>query len=411
MKASLSQTGLDRLHQAMAARVEKGDMPGVVTLVAKDEDVHVDAIGAMAFGGDRPMRRDTVFRIASLTKPILAAGTMLLVEDGTVALGEPVDRLLPELADRRVLRRVDGPLDDTVPADRPITVEDLLTFRMGHGMIVEPTFDPPFPIVRAAHELQLVMGPPDPRTPHDPDEWIRRFGTLPLMDQPGERWQYNTGTLVLGVLVARAAGQPLEALLRTRLFEPLGMNDTGFSMSAEHLDRLPSQYHTDFQTGKVEPLALSGPDLWTRPPVFPSGSAGLLSTVDDYLAFARLLLHKGLDGDRRLLSEGSVEMMTTNHLTPEQIAGGGILLSGSGWGLGMAVAVAPDDVSPVAGRYGWSGGYGTTWFNDPDRQLVAIAMTQNDGFMFNGTLPEFQELAARAVDSQTGPIRGPAIES
>jgi CubicO group peptidase (beta-lactamase class C family) len=396
MKTSLSQTALDRLHQAMAARVERGEMPGMVTLVARGDDVYLDAIGTMAFGGGQPMRRDVIFRITSMTKPILATATMLLVEDGTVALDEPVDRLLPELANRRVLRQIDGPLDDTVAANRPITVEDLLTFRMGHGMLFEPTFEPPFPIVRAANELQLVMGPPDPRTPHDPDQWIERFGTLPLMYQPGERWQYNTGTLVLGVLVARAAGQPLEEFMRTRIFEPLGMKETGFSMPAEQADRLPSQYTTDFQTAKVELQTLTGPDVWTKPPAFPSGSAGLLSTVDDYLAFARLLLNKGLHAEERLLSERSVEMMTTNHLTPEQIVGGGILLSGSGWGFGMAVTVAPDDVSPVPGRYGWAGGYGSTWFNDPDRQLVAIAMTQTDGFMFNGTLPEFQQLAAQA---------------
>src|SRR5439155_586774 len=115
---------------------------------------------------DKPMKRDTIFRLASLTKPILATATMMLVEDGTLALDEPIDRLLPELADRRVLRRIDGPLDDTVAANRPITVRDLLTFRMGYGMLIEPTatppFDPPFPIVQAANELQLVMGPPDP---------------------------------------------------------------------------------------------------------------------------------------------------------------------------------------------------------------------------------------------------------
>jgi CubicO group peptidase (beta-lactamase class C family) len=395
-KTSLSRTGLDRLHQAMAARVAKGEMPGMVFLVATGDDVHLDVIGTMAFGGGQPMRRDTIFRIASLTKPVLATATMTLVEDGTLALDEPVDRLLPELANRRVLRRIDGPLDDTVPANRPITLEDLLTFRMGHGLLTEPTFDPPFPIVQAAKELELVMGPPDPRTPHDPDQWIERFGRLPLMAQPGERWQYNTGTLVLGVLVARAADQPLETVMRTRIFDPLGMKDTGFSMPAEQTDRLPSQYTMDFQTGKVGLQTLSGPDLWTRPPTFPSGSAGLLSTVDDYLAFARLLMDKGLHGGRRLLSERSVELMTTNHLTPEQIAGAGILLSPSGWGLGMAVAVSPDDVSPVPGRYGWAGGYGTTWFNDPNRQLIAIAMTQTDSFMFNGTLPEFQQLAAQA---------------
>jgi CubicO group peptidase (beta-lactamase class C family) len=393
---SLSQTGLDRLHRAMADRVAKGEMPGMVTLVARGDDVHVDTIGTMAFGADEPVRRDTIFRIASMTKPVLATATMMLVEDGTLALDEPVDRLLPELANRGVLRHVDGPLDDTVPASRPITVEDLLTFRMGHGQLFEPTFDPPFPIVRAAAELQLVMGAPDPRTPHDPDQWMERFASLPLMHQPGERWQYNTSSLVLGVLVARAAGQPLEAVSRSRIFEPLGMKDTGFSMPASHTDRLPSQYTTDFQTGKVDLETRTGPDVWTRPPVFPSGAGGLLSTADDLLAFARLLLNRGLHGGERLLSERSVEMMTTNHLTPEQIAGGGPFLSGSGWGYGMAVTVAPDEVSAVPGRYGWSGGYGTTWFNDPHRQLVAIALTQTVGFLFNGGLAEFGELAAQA---------------
>src|SRR5439155_3853717 len=237
------KAGLGRLHDAMAARIAKGELPGMVTLVARDEDVHVDAIGMMAFDSDEPMRRDTIFRITSMTKPILAAATMMLVEDGTLALDEPVDRLLPELADRKVLKRIDGPLDDTVPARRPVTVEDLLTFRMGHGLIMEPTFDPPFdppfPIVRAANELQLVMGPPDPRTPHDPDHWMERFATLPLMYQPGERWQYNTGSLVLSVLVARASGQTLPDFFQMRIFEPLGMKDTGFSLSAEKSSRLP----------------------------------------------------------------------------------------------------------------------------------------------------------------------------
>src|ERR1700694_1284157 len=228
-----SHPGLDLLHEAMAAHVAKGELPGMVTLVAHGGDVYVDAIGVTAFGGNEPMRRDTIFRITSMTKPILATATMMLVEDGALSLDEPVDRLLPELAGRKVLKRIDGPLDDTVPARRPITVEDLLTFRMGHGLLFEPSFDPPFPIVNAARDLQLVMGPPDPRTPHHPDEWLKRFATLPLMYQPGERWQYNTGSLVLGVLVARAARKHLADFFRTRIFEPLGMNDTGFSMPAE----------------------------------------------------------------------------------------------------------------------------------------------------------------------------------
>src|SRR5881397_820341 len=277
MTRTPAQDGSGRLHEAMAARVAKGELPGMVTLVARDEDVHVDAIGAMAFGSNEPMRRDTIFRITSMTKPILAAATMMLVEDGKVALAEPVDRLLPELADRKVLKRIDGPLDETVPARRPITVDDLLTFRMGHGLIMEPTFDPPFPIVIAARDLELVMGPPEPRTPHDPDEWLKRFGTLPLMYQPGERWQYNTGSLVLSVLVARASRQPLADVFRTRIFEPLGMKETGFSISSKQTRRLPSYYMTNFQTSKLELQTLSSPSEWTKPPAFPSGASGLLS--------------------------------------------------------------------------------------------------------------------------------------
>ena len=386
----------DRLHQAMAARVAKGELPGLVTLVARGGDVQVDTIGVMAFGSNEPMRRDAIFRIASLTKPILATATMILVEEGKLALDEPVQRLLPELADRRVLKRIDGPIDDTVPARRSITVDDLLTFRMGHGLIFEPTFDPPYPINNAAKELQLVMGPPDPRTPHDPDEWIKRFGTLPLMYQPGERWQYNTGSLVLSVLVARASRQPLTDFLRTRIFEPLGMKETGFSMSSQETRRLPSYYMTSFQTSKLELQTLSSPTEWTTPPAFPSGASGLLSTVDAYLAFARLLQSGGVHSGQRLLSERSVRLMTTNHLTPDQMAGAGPLLAGQGWGFGMSVSTAPDDVSRAAGRYGWDGGYGTTWFNDPGQGLVAIAMTQTSDFLFNGGLAEFKRLAAHS---------------
>jgi CubicO group peptidase (beta-lactamase class C family) len=396
MIRSMSQAGLDRLHEAMAARVATEEFPGMVTLVAHGQDVHVDAIGVMAFGSREPMRRDTIFRITSMTKPILALATMMLVDDGALALDEPVDRLLPELADRRVLKRIDGPLDDTVAARRPITVDDLLTFRMGHGLIFEPTFDPPYPIVTAARDLELVMGPPDPRTPHDPDEWLRRFATLPLMYQPGERWQYNTGSLVLSVLVARASKQPLAEFFLTRIFEPLGMKDTGFTIGTEQARRLPSQYQTNFQTGKMELQTHSGLSVWTEPPPFPSGAAGLVSTIDDYLAFARLLQSQGVHKDQRLVSQESVRLMTENHLTPEQTAGGGPVLGGQGWGFGMAVVTAPDEVSPVPGRYGWNGGYGTFWFNDPVRGLVAIGMTQTSDVLFNGTMTEFAKLAANS---------------
>ena len=282
-------TRLDRLREAMARRVAKGELPGMVMLIADDDDVHVATIGTVGLESSDPMRRDTIFRIASLTKPVLALATMMLVDDGTLALDDPIDGLLPELANRRVLARVDGPLEHTVAAHRPVTVEDLLTFRMGYGTVTQPTFDPPYPINKAASDLQLVLGPPEPRTPHSPDEWIRRFATLPLMCQPGQRWQYNASSLVLGVLVSRAAGAPLEDVLRTRIFRPLGMADTGFSVPDEQAHRLPNLYMTNPETGRLEQKTTSA-EPWTRPPVFPSGASGLVSTVDDYLAFARVLL-------------------------------------------------------------------------------------------------------------------------
>jgi CubicO group peptidase (beta-lactamase class C family) len=388
------RTGLARLHDAMAARVARRELVGIVYAVAHRGRLHVDTIGTLALDGNEPMRRGTPFRIASLTKPIIAAATMMLVEDGWLALDEPVDRLLPELANRRVLTRIGGPLDQTVPAVRPITVEDLLTFRMGHGMIFEPSFQPPYPIITAADDLRLVMAQPDPRTPHNPDEWIRRFGTLPLMWQPGQRWQYNSAALVLGVLIARAARQPLETFLRKRLFRPLGMKHTGFSLPPADAFRLPGLYMTNQQTGQLELQPGSPPDEWTRPPAFPSGAAGLASTIDDYLAFSRFLLNRGVHHGRRLLSAESIRLLTTNHLTPQQLADAGPFpLTGRGWGYGMAVSVVSDAVSEP-GRYGWEGGYGTSWFNDPHHDLIAIALTQTADFPFNGASDEFQRLAA-----------------
>jgi CubicO group peptidase (beta-lactamase class C family) len=380
---------MEAVHRAMSARVDRGELPGLVTLVARGDDVSVDAIGWFDFEQTAPMRRDTIFRVASVTKPIVATAAMMLADDGLLPLEAPVERWLPELADRRVLRRVDGPLDETVPASRPITVADVLTYRMGYGMVVEPAFNPPYPVIVAAEDLGLRMGPPDPRTALDPDGWMHQFGTLPLMYQPGERWQYNVPALVLGVLVARAAGQPLPDVLAERVFEPLRMVETGFQLAPSNVDRLPSWYMTDFATGKLEKQELSPPDVWIRPPVFPDGAAGLLSTVDDLLLFARLLRAGGVHDGKRLLSEESVRLMTTNCLTDEQIARGGALLDGRGWGYGMSVTVRPDGVSAVPGRYGWEGGYGTSWFNHPVPDVTAILLSQTGDALFNGTLTEF----------------------
>lgn len=370
----LSTARLRRMHDVMAGYVERGDVPGIVTLVSRRGEVHVDAIGMKAAGGD-PMRRDTIFRIASMTKPITAVAAMILVEECTLRLDDPVDRLLPELADRTVLKRLDGPLEETEPAHRPITLRDLLTLRMGFGQMMAPP--DAYPILKAASELQIGMGPPSPATTPAPDEWLRQFATLPLMHQPGEQWLYNTGSDVLGVLIARAAGQPLEAFLRERIFAPLGMNDTGFSVPAAKIDRLATGYGTDPETGALKVVDEAEGGQWSRPPAFPSGAGGLVSTVDDYLAFGQMLLNQGKHGSERLLSRPSVETMTTDQLTPEQRASTGIFLGENrGWGFGMSIITKRDDLSAVPGRFGWDGGLGTSGYSDPKEEMVAILMTQ-----------------------------------
>jgi CubicO group peptidase (beta-lactamase class C family) len=384
------------VHDVMAGYVERGALPGLVVLIAQGDDVHVDAIGTLTLDGTEPMQRDTIFRIASMTKPITAAATMLLVEDGTLSLDDPVDDLLPELANRRVLKRLDGPIDDTVAAVRPITVRDLLTFVLGSGLV----FDPSLPIVQAAAEQGFVVGPPQPQAPPPPDEWIQRFASLPLMFQPGERWLYNDGTEILGVLIARAAKQPFETFLHDRIFAPLGMQDTGFFVPADKLDRFATSYAPNPETGALEVLDGVTDSQWGRPPAFPSGSAGLVSTVDDYLAFARMLLNRGVYGNTTLLSAGSIAEMTRDQLTPEQkIApeGNFDVLAGRGWGFGMAVVTDPDDLSAVPGRYGWDGGLGTSWLNDPHHGLAAMVLTQSAEFLFTDALPAFWSEVYRAL--------------
>ncbi len=399
--AGLSRARLGRMHEVMAGYVERGEIPGLVTLVSRRGEVYVDAIGTKATGGADPIRRDTIFRISSMTKPITAVATMILVEECKLRLDEPVDRLLPELANRRVLARLDGPLDDTVPANRPITVRDLLTFRMGFGqMMAAPDA---YPILRAANELQIGMGPPNPSAMPEPDEWVRRLGTLPLMHQPGEKWMYNTGSDVLSVLIARASGQTLEAFFQERIFEPLGMKDTGFSVPASKIDRLPTSYWTNFETGALEVYDEAEGGQWSRPPAFPSGAGGLVSTADDYLAFGQMMLNKGAHRGERILSRPSVEAMTTDHLTPGQKAVSGLVpghFDSHGWGFGVSIVTRRDGVADSIGKYGWDGGMGTSWYSDPKEEMVGILMTQRAWTSPSGpnVWSDFWTLAYQAID-------------
>jgi CubicO group peptidase (beta-lactamase class C family) len=315
---------------------------------------------------------------------------MMLVEEGKLRLDAPAEQWLPELANRRVLRRLDGPLGDTVPAKRPITVEEMLTFTMGFGL----PFDDGLPIQHAIDQNQLFNGPPVPMTPLEPDEWMRRFGTLPLMHQPGEGWMYNTGSLLQGVLIRRAARQPFDDFVRERIVSPLGMRDTDFFVPASKLDRYAGcAFFTNPATkvrGRMDQDGAAS--AYATPPVFPSGAAGLVSTVDDYAAFARMLLNGGMHQGRRILGETSVRAMTTDHLTPGQKAAAKFfpgLFEKSGWGYGMRVSTAPDAITAIPGRYGWDGGFGSSWINDPTRKVIAVVMTQSSDFLFDGGLEAF----------------------
>jgi CubicO group peptidase (beta-lactamase class C family) len=360
----LSHQGLDRFDEVAARHVGDDRVPGLVAVVARGDEEHVVVLGSLTIGGP-PVRRDSLFRISSTTKPITGALTLALVEDGLLALDEPVDRLLPELAAPRVLRRMDGPLDDTVPAERPITVRDLLTFTFGFGMVMEMFTSPePWPVVAAAADLHLTtLGPPNPPEPPEPDTWIAGLGSLPLLAQPGERWFYNTGAQVLGVLAARAAGMPLADVLRTRVFEPLGMRETSFWAND------PARLATAYMPTADGLQVWDEPDgRWSRPPVFGDAAAGLVSTADDLLAFARMFLR----GGDPILSARAVSAMTRDQLTDEQKAGGTAFLDGRSWSFCQSVVTEGRN----AGAFGWDGGLGTSWLVDPNRALVVTVLTQ-----------------------------------
>ncbi|WP_293352157.1 serine hydrolase domain-containing protein [Phenylobacterium sp.] len=368
-KVGFSDTGLAKLEADLKANVAKGQPPGLVALVARGGQTHIWPVGAMTLESKPPVHRDTIFRLASMTKPITSVAAMMLIEDGKLKLDEPIDRLAPELANRRVLRRMDGPLDDTVPAARPITLEDVLSFRLGWGI----DFNPEAPFVKASAELP-GFGMPNPAAPYSPDSWMKAMGALPLQAQPGERWLYTAGSNLLGVLVARASGRPLEAFFQERILGPLGMKDTAFHCPPEKKDRLITGYMN--QDGRLVPFEPYN-DMFLKAPSFPAGDSGLVSTADDYGAFAKFMFTGLAPDGTRLLSDASLKAMTANRLTPEQMKDGEMILgAGRGWGLGLGVQVATSPSGVQPGAYGWDGGFGTSWFNDPAKGLSAILLTQ-----------------------------------
>jgi CubicO group peptidase (beta-lactamase class C family) len=379
--SGFDRTRLGRIGDLIARHVDSGDTGGVAWLAARGSDIAAGACGVLTRGEPAPVRRDSLFRIASMTKPVVAVAALILMEDGRLRLEDPVDDLLPELAGRRVLVDGRGSLDGpTVPAHRAITVADVVTFRLGWGLDFEAPW--PQPLFEALGDLRIGGGPPQPQLCPEPDEWLRRLSTLPLLYQPGERWLYDTGADVLGVLVARAAGQPLDTFLQEQVFEPLGMVDTGFS--TPHLDRLGTTYTVDQETGArvvYDPPA----GQWSKPPAFPSGGGGLVSTVDDYFRFARMLLAGGrLPDGSRLLSRPSVEAMTTDRIGAAPGVPGPSPDGSAGWGYGVGVQVRRTGPTNPAGSYGWSGGLGSSWANDPSEGVIGIVLTTD---MFTGAFP------------------------
>jgi CubicO group peptidase (beta-lactamase class C family) len=356
------------LRDILDMHVKNGSLPGAVGLVARGDQIEYAAVGSAAIDG-APMTRESIFRIASVTKPITAAAVMVLVDDGLIGLDDPVDRWLPELANPAVVRTPASPVDDVVPARRPITVIDLLRSTAGYGF----ASDFSLPAVQRLFSVQK-----DGREPQSfpaPDVWMSELAQIPLLYQPGEAWLYDTCSALQGVLIARASSRSLPDFLAERIFEPLGMADSGFTVPDSGADRFTSYYRTG-PTGGLE-LADGADGQWRTPPAFPLGSGGLVATADDWLAFGRMLLAGGTTaGGRRLLSRDAVRLMTTDHTTGGQREIGQLFLEGQGWGFGGSVDIDAVDPWNVPGRYGWVGGTGTSAHIVPATGVVAILLTQ-----------------------------------
>lgn len=370
-----SSLRLNRMHAAMQRYVDNEWAPGLATLVHHRVHEYVDAFGTMAFNSDAPMQRDSIFRLASMTKPITAVATMILVEECRIRLDDPVDEWLPELKNRKVLRTIDSPLDDTVPAKRSITLRDLLTFRCGYGEVF--FISPGCPLQKAMAEARLPLS--EWIFAGTPDEFMKKLGELPLAFQPGEQWLYHMSAEILGVLISRVSGQSLGQFLRERIFDPLGMKDTGFYVPEDKINRLPTCYGSDMITGKLVVLDEARGGQMSHPPLFEAGAGGLVSTIDDMASFGLMMLNNGVLGGEPILSRPSIELMTMDHMTAADKAASPFFENfwdSRGWGLGLGVSTRFTDLGEQPGRFGWDGAFGTSWYVDPKEQLVGILMIQ-----------------------------------
>jgi CubicO group peptidase (beta-lactamase class C family) len=374
-KAGFSPTRLAQLTAAMQHYVDRGEVSGVVTLAwRRGETAHFEPLGWRDDAERLPMQRDTLFRIASMTKPVTSAAIMMLIEHDQLALDAPISQWLPELAAPRVLRDPAGPLDQTDAARAPLTVLDLLTHRAGfayHFTATGPLAEA-YEAVFNGFESQVA-----------PDAWLARVSTLPLMFQPGTRWHYGIATDILGVLIQRVSGLTLGDFFRTRIFEPLGMRDTAFWVPEPQLARLATAYSIEPGTHQRVVEDRPATSRWANPKRFQGGGGGLVSTAEDYLQFARLLLGRGRVEQTRLLSHRSVDLMRSNFLSRDQRrvpAFGHIVWAGQGFGLGLSIVDDPAQQLPLGyrstGSFGWPGAYGTSWFADPVEDLIGLMLIQ-----------------------------------
>lgn len=351
-------------HDAVAS----GDVPGVVAQVWRKGELCADSTaGWLNIERQQPMQGNALFGIASMTKPVTVALALRLMDEGKLKLDDPITRWLPEFAQMRVLRSPTAALDDTVPAARAITVEDLMTHRSGlaYGFMAAPPLG-------TALLAKMGFGIDSPMTP---DAWLRTLAQLPLLYQPGERFNYGHSIDVLGLLAARVAGKDLGTLMHEKLFAPLGMVDTGFWVPPEKRARMAS-FYISTQPGQFMPGSV-GAFTTERPAAYASGGQGLVSTAADYLRFARMLMENGKLGTVRVLKAQTVQKMRSNQFTDAQrqlpfIAGSPF---NQGFGLGMSVilnAAQPGVVTGGVGTFGWPGAFGGWWQADPQQQLVLI---------------------------------------
>jgi CubicO group peptidase (beta-lactamase class C family) len=346
----------DTVWQSLDATVASGWAPGIVAGVRHEGKNSFHATGFTSLEGTDPIRTTTPFRIASLSKLIGGTLAAMMIADGTLGTDDPVDRWLPELANPRVLAHPRAPLDQTVSSERPITIRHLLTMTNGMGFSFEPS--------SATDEIMSWgIGPIPPDL--TPDDYMAKIASLPLAYQPGTRWMYHTGSDILGVLLARASGKPLHDLLRERITGPLGMNATDFWASGS----TPATQYMPGPDGLVELTEFM--DAFTSPPRFESLAGGLISTVEDYMTFLTAL------ADEVLIPSNLFEQMTTDQLTSDQrLTAGGMLEPGTSWGWQTAVDIEVTTPWSAIGRFGWTGGSGTSAYLDPTRYLIGIVFTQ-----------------------------------